>query len=65
VAAQMVEVQGAILIVPTALTAETILPDIPTPSFPRKENSPLLTDGGGENVKVAEVPHETLISMLL
>jgi len=54
------------LIFPTALKGETILPDIPTPSFPKgkKANSPLLTNGGGENVTVAE-PHVALVNVLL
>jgi hypothetical protein len=53
------------LIAPTAAAAETILPEIATPPSPAKENSPLLTESAGENVKVsAGEPHVTLASLL-
>ena len=40
------EVHGGRFIVPTAADAETILPDMPTPSFPEMENAPSMMGGG-------------------
>jgi hypothetical protein len=50
--------------VPTAFTGDTNVPEIARPSAPKNENSPFLPDDAGANVKGADVPHETLISML-
>ncbi len=63
----MATAHGAILIVPDASDAETILPETRTPSFPRKENSPIAIDGGGERASVddpVEESHDTLTSRL-
>lgn len=35
-----------------------------TPSSRNNQKSPLFTDGGGERVKVPEVSHETVVSVL-
>jgi hypothetical protein len=51
------------LIVPIAADADTIRPDTATPSSLENENSPLFTGGGGERVRVADVPHPTLVSV--
>jgi hypothetical protein len=51
------------LSVPAAFTGDTIVPEIATPSSLAKEKSPSWTAGGGEKVKAADPPHETLTSV--